>query len=83
MRLYQLDGGKTAVCEIPDTDGNIVNTITAKHTGNEISFCLRQAAAEISVEIYTGAQVQKMTIPAGTTSESDNCIERIISPILV
>ncbi len=67
LRLYQPGSGKTAVCEIPDTDGNIVNTIIAKCTGNEISFCLRQAAAEISVEIYTGVQVQKMTIPAGTT----------------
>lgn len=67
LRLYQLKNGETAVCEIPDINGNIVNTIMAKRTGNEIDLHLQQTTEEISMEIYTGTQIQKMTIPAGTT----------------
>ncbi len=67
LRLYQPVGGGMALCEIPDVNGNIVNTITARRIGNEICFQLQQVSAEIPVEIYSGAQVQKMTIPAGTT----------------
>lgn len=67
LRLYQLKNGETAVCEIPDINGNIVNKIMAKRTGNEIDLHLQQTTEEISMEIYTGTQIQKMTIPAGTT----------------
>lgn len=67
LRLYQPEEEKTAVCEIPDVNGNIVNVITAKRTGNEICFALQQETSEITVEIFAGTEVQKMTIPAGTT----------------
>lgn len=72
LRLYQLKEGKTAVCEIPDVNGTIVNTITAKRTGKEIHFELQQMTSEIEVEIYTGTQVQKMTIPADANEADIN-----------
>lgn len=66
LRLYQLQDGKTAVCRVPDTQGRIVNVITAKRIGDRILFALSSEAQEdIPVEIYLDAQVRKETIPAG------------------
>lgn len=67
LSLYQLSAGEKAVCRIPDTEGNIVNTITASRSGNEICFTLEKAAKEMPLKIYNVAASLEFAIPAGVT----------------
>lgn len=70
LRLYQLKDGASANCQIPATDGSIVNEITASRTGNAISIKLAKACGEIAMNIYNGTDVKEVVIPAGTTELS-------------
>lgn len=67
LRLYQPQNGSECICRVPDTEGNIVNVITAKRSGNEIAFMLEKAAGEMPVEVYCGSLIQKFVIPEGVT----------------
>ena len=67
LRLYQLQNGKAAVCEVPSVEGEIVNTIRAERCGNEITFTLANAANAMKVTMYQGTQVQIAEIPEGVT----------------
>lgn len=67
LRLYQLQNGKAAVCEVPSVEGEIVNTIRAERCGNEITFTLANAAKAMKVTMYQGTQVQIAEIPEGVT----------------
>lgn len=66
LRLYQPLEDVESICRIPDTEGNVVNTITAKRNGNRIMFTLEKKTGEIPVEVYIGSQVQKFVISQET-----------------
>lgn len=68
LRVYQLKDGKEAVCRVPDTQGNIVNVITASRIGNEIAVKLERAAGEMKLTVYDGTCVKDAVIPAGVQS---------------
>ena len=65
LRLYQLKDGAEAVCKVPSVDGSIVNTITAVRCGNEVTVKLANAAGEMKLNVYNGAEVKETVIPAG------------------
>ena len=65
LRLYQLQNGKEAVCEVPSVEGNIVNRISAARCGNEITFTLEKGTGVMQAEIFIGTQVQVVEIPEG------------------
>lgn len=69
LRLYQLQDQASAVCRIPDTDGNIVNVITAERDGEKITLTLTGGAGEdIPLEIFVGDEVRRETVPAGAST---------------
>ena len=65
LRLYQLCDGAEAVCKVPAVDGSIVNVITAKRSGNTVTFQMEKTAEEIKVSVYAGTEVKEAVIPAG------------------
>lgn len=67
LRLYQLMEGETAVCRIPDVDGNIVNMITAKRIGDQVIVVLEKATEEMELTIYKKDKLLQTSIPAGVT----------------
>lgn len=65
LRLYQLCDGAEAVCKVTAVDGSIVNVITAKRSGNTVTFQMEKTAEEIKVSVYAGTEVKEAVIPAG------------------
>lgn len=65
LRLYQLCDGAEAVCKVPAVDGSVVNVITAKRSGNTVTFQMEKTAEEVRVSVYAGTEVKEAVIPAG------------------
>ena len=65
LHLYQPMDGVVATCQIPATDGSIVNTITAEKTAGAVTIRLEKELGEIAITVYSGTQKVKQVIPEG------------------
>ena len=65
LRLYQLQDGSEAVCEVPDVKGNIVNTIRAKREGNKIELNAEKPMPMMKLTLYIGTEKFEYTIERG------------------
>ena len=65
LRLYQLQDGNEAVCEVPDVKGNIVNTIRAKREGNKIELNAEKPMPMMKLTLYMGTEKIEYTIKRG------------------
>lgn len=64
--IYSLADGGVASCDIPDTSGHIVYTLTAKNVGGKYHISAPMTDAAITVSIFGGAQ--KTFVPDGGES---------------
>lgn len=68
LRLYQLQSGGKAVCQVPSTDGSIVNVITAVRDGSTVTVTLKQPVSQnLSLTVYSGSDRLEQSIPAGAS----------------
>ena len=65
LRLYQLQDGSEAVCEVPDVKGNIVNTISAKREGNKIELNAEKPMPMMKLTLYMGTEKIEYIIERG------------------
>ena len=65
LRLYQLQDGSEAVCEVPDVKGNIVNTIRAKREGNKIELNAEKPMPMMKLTLYMGTEKIEYIIERG------------------
>ena len=65
LYLYQPVDGVVATCQIPSTDGRIVNTITAEKTAGAVTVHLEKELGEVTITVHIGAEKVKQVIPAG------------------
>ena len=65
LRLYQLQDGSEAVCEVPDVKGNIVNTIRAKREGNKIELNAEKPMPMMKLNLYMGTEKIECIIERG------------------
>ena len=65
LRLYQLQDGSEAVCEVPDVKGNIVNTIRAKREGNKIELNAEKPMPMMKLTLYMGTEKIEYFIERG------------------
>ena len=72
LRLYQLQDGSEAVCEVPDVKGNIVNTIRAKREGNKIELNAEKPMPMMKLTLYMGTEKIEYIIERG---EAHICTE--------
>ena len=57
--------GVVATCQIPSTDGRIVNTITAEKTAGAVTVHLEKELGEVTITVHIGDEKVKQVIPAG------------------
>lgn len=60
LRLYQLQEGREALCQVPDTEGKIVNVIRAKRAGSKITLTSEKAMTAMTLTIYN--ETDKFTV---------------------
>ena len=65
LHLYQPVDGAVATCQIPSTDGSIVNTITAEKTAGAVTIHLEKELGEVAITVHIGNEKVKQIIPAG------------------
>ena len=65
LHLYQPIDGVVAACQIPSTDGSIVNTITAEKMAGAVAVRLEKELGEIVITVYSGNEKVKQVIPEG------------------
>ena len=65
LHLYQPVDGAVATCQIPSTDGSIVNTITAEKTAGAVTIHLEKELGEVAITVHVGNEKVKQVIPAG------------------
>ena len=65
LHLYQPVDGAVATCQIPSTDGSIVNTITAEKTAGAVTIHLEKELGEVAITVHIGNEKVKQVIPAG------------------
>ena len=65
LYLYQPVDGVVATCQIPSTDGRIVNTITAEKTAGAVTIHLEKELGEVTITVHIGDEKVKQVIPAG------------------
>lgn len=62
LRLYQLKDGATAVCKVPNVNGEIVNVITATRNGAKITITSEKELAAKTITIYANDLVSEIAI---------------------
>ncbi len=65
LYLYQPVDGVVTTCQIPSTDGSIVNTITAEKTAGAVMIHLEKELGEVTITVHIGDEKVKQVIPAG------------------
>lgn len=67
LRLYQLQDGASAVCEVPSVDGTIVCRIRAERDGRKVTLRFSKELDETELRMYNGENCVTCTVPAGST----------------
>jgi len=73
IHLYQLEDGNEAICEVPDTEGNIDFRASAKRNGNIIILEFSKLPEDLSLVLHGITQI-KTAIGATYEKTEDGCV---------